>query len=410
MSTKKRRFFSGSTLEQAVISAASEYELAPAEVAYRKVEKRHGFLRAQRRVIIEVDPANPRLDKPGASPPPLPVRRPVDAGFTKISRRGGEEAEDSDAAEEPAVSKPTAPAREERARAPRPERAERAPRSRERSDGGEREAPARAPAAASEGEDRGGRPARGADRGGEGGSKQGGDRGPRGARPPREARSPGEARGPRTGGAPREEQVGEERGRGGRPPRRNDEREVPRRPERPSAPAPRPEEREEKPVRAAEPPRRKTEEPEMDLMEAAETAVDRLLALTDLDVDFDIEIDGDRIEVDLGGPERDVLLEEQGRALFSIELLVPILIRGLNGQRVFCHVDAGGYRAEREEELRELALEMAEQVAASGEEKTLDWLNPAERRVVHMALADHESVETESEGRGYLKRLTIWPL
>ncbi|MCB1057941.1 MAG: hypothetical protein KDD11_20775 [Acidobacteria bacterium] len=351
MSTKKRRFFSGSTLEQAVIAAASEYQLAPAEVAYKKVEKRHGFLRAQRRVIIEVDPANPKLDEPGEGPPPLPTRRPVDAGFTRITRGGVEEPEDAVEAEEAAEE---------------PE------------------------AAASEGEP----PRR--EKGGRGQTERGGRDGRREHQPEGRERRSGSGR---DGGRERREKSGEPRGEARPAERRGKEPEERR-------PAAKPPEEGRKAAKPAAP----REEPEMDLMEAAEIAVDRLLAVTDLDVDFDLEIEGDRVAVDLGGPECDVLLEDQGKALFSIELLVPILIRGLCGERVFCHVDASGYRADREDELRELALEMAEEVVASGEEKTLDWLNPAERRVVHMALADHEGVETESEGRGYLKRLTIWPL
>ena len=36
-----RRFFSGSTLDQAVMMAARHYEIEPAELAYRQIEKRH---------------------------------------------------------------------------------------------------------------------------------------------------------------------------------------------------------------------------------------------------------------------------------------------------------------------------------------------------------------------------------
>ncbi len=65
MSAAKRRFFSGNTIEQAVISAASAFGLEPSEVAYKQVEKKHGFLKVRRRVVIEVDATAPRREAPG---------------------------------------------------------------------------------------------------------------------------------------------------------------------------------------------------------------------------------------------------------------------------------------------------------------------------------------------------------
>jgi hypothetical protein len=56
----KRRFFSGSSLDQAVMAAARHYEVEPGELAYRQIEKKHGFLRTRRAVMIAVEPEQPR--------------------------------------------------------------------------------------------------------------------------------------------------------------------------------------------------------------------------------------------------------------------------------------------------------------------------------------------------------------
>ena len=69
MSAAEGRFFSGSTLSQAILAAARHYGLAAEEVAYRVREKRHGFVTLHRGVIIEVDPTAPRR----AAPAPAPV-------------------------------------------------------------------------------------------------------------------------------------------------------------------------------------------------------------------------------------------------------------------------------------------------------------------------------------------------
>ena len=68
MNDPKRRFFSGDTLKQALIQAANHYHLVPEEIAYRTIEKRHGFLKARRKVMIEVDPEAPRRDPAAARP------------------------------------------------------------------------------------------------------------------------------------------------------------------------------------------------------------------------------------------------------------------------------------------------------------------------------------------------------
>ncbi len=55
-----RRFFSGNSLAQAMMAATRHYGLPPEQLAYAIHEKRHGFVRRTRNVVIEVDPAAPR--------------------------------------------------------------------------------------------------------------------------------------------------------------------------------------------------------------------------------------------------------------------------------------------------------------------------------------------------------------
>ena len=66
--TTERKYFSGSSLEIALMQAARHHGLQPEEVAYRKIEKRHGFLRSRKGVVIEVDPESPRLAADGVMP------------------------------------------------------------------------------------------------------------------------------------------------------------------------------------------------------------------------------------------------------------------------------------------------------------------------------------------------------
>jgi len=66
-----KKFFSGNTIEQAVLQAARFFQIDPELVAYEQVERRHGFLKVRRRVVIGVNSENPRRE------PSLAVAEPA---------------------------------------------------------------------------------------------------------------------------------------------------------------------------------------------------------------------------------------------------------------------------------------------------------------------------------------------
>lgn len=70
-----KKFFSGNTLEQAVLQAGRFFKIEPEEVAYEQVERRHGFLKVRRRVVIGVDPESFRTSTPASDASP---QRPAD--------------------------------------------------------------------------------------------------------------------------------------------------------------------------------------------------------------------------------------------------------------------------------------------------------------------------------------------
>ncbi len=100
MSGPARRFFSADTEALAVMEAAAHFGLEPAELAYRPVEKKHGFLRRPK-VVIEVDTASPRRQAGVAVSPERPTVAPASA--TGVERAP---ARDRDAAGSLAPSRP----------------------------------------------------------------------------------------------------------------------------------------------------------------------------------------------------------------------------------------------------------------------------------------------------------------
>jgi spoIIIJ-associated protein len=148
-------------------------------------------------------------------------------------------------------------------------------------------------------------------------------------------------------------------------------------------------------------------QPAADPAEVARLA-DRMLQGLGLDVRAEARDAGATIEVDIAGGDRDVLLARKGEGLNATQyLLNRILYRGRRGKKI--HVDSGGFRRLREEEIVEIARRAAEKARASGEEIPLSPLNPYERRLVHLALAEMDGVETRSIGDGFLKKVVIVP-
>ena len=72
-------------------------------------------------------------------------------------------------------------------------------------------------------------------------------------------------------------------------------------------------------------------------------------------------------------------------------------------------VDVGDWREKREEQLRRMALSAAQRVKFSKESVAMSYLNSAERRIIHIALAENPDVETRSEGEKRERRLVIEP-
>jgi len=112
---------------------------------------------------------------------------------------------------------------------------------------------------------------------------------------------------------------------------------------------------------------------------------------------------------DLDGRDKEILLERGAEVLKAIEHLA---FRALRLEPAFhekIHIDSGGYRALRFEELKMTARVAAERVQASKQPFRLNPMSSRERRIVHLALKDLPGVRTESLGVGEERQVVIHP-
>jgi spoIIIJ-associated protein len=122
-------------------------------------------------------------------------------------------------------------------------------------------------------------------------------------------------------------------------------------------------------------------------------------------IDVDQTADGPRIN--LAGEEAELLVRHRGEPLKALQHVVDMAFgRALPGeQRVF--VDALEYRKGKDIELRRMAKFLAEKAQQSGVDQQLGPLNPYERRIVHLAVAEVPGATSESVGDAFSKTVMI---
>jgi spoIIIJ-associated protein len=152
-------------------------------------------------------------------------------------------------------------------------------------------------------------------------------------------------------------------------------------------------------------------EPEMVEVDT-ERAGDFLEGLLDaLDVDGDITtwIDGVGGHIDLEGPDLNMLVGSNGETLDALQELTRLAVLRQSKRRVRLLLDINGFRARQRQQLISIVQTTVEQVIKTREEHEFQPMTPAERKVVHDAVAAIDGVHTESLGEEPNRRVVIRP-
>lgn len=115
------------------------------------------------------------------------------------------------------------------------------------------------------------------------------------------------------------------------------------------------------------------------------------------------------IYADLYGKDKEILVARGGEVLKALEHLAFRALGLEPMQHEKIHLDCGGFRALRFEELRMTARVAAERVQTSQQPFQLNPMSSRERRIVHLALKDMPGVRTESVGSGEERQVVIHP-
>jgi spoIIIJ-associated protein len=111
--------------------------------------------------------------------------------------------------------------------------------------------------------------------------------------------------------------------------------------------------------------------------------------------------------INLEGEDGGVLIRRGGEGLQALQHVVATTFRKQLGDDNRIVIDCNRFRRDKDAELKQMALFMAEKARSSGAPQEMGPLNPYERRIVHLAIAEDSNVTSESIGDAFMKTVII---
>lgn len=141
-------------------------------------------------------------------------------------------------------------------------------------------------------------------------------------------------------------------------------------------------------------------------MEELAKFIQNILRLAHWQLEFQISPIEEFLKVDFRGEDAGLLLSHQAEVMKAFEYICNRVFEYKTKKVVF---DCNDYRSLREQELTLMAQVAVENVKKYRQPHKFSPMSPDERRILHLALADHPDVRTESEGIGENRKVVILP-
>ena len=125
------------------------------------------------------------------------------------------------------------------------------------------------------------------------------------------------------------------------------------------------------------------------------------------DLTASVEETPEATRINLDGEDGGLLIRRGGEGLQALQHLVATAFRRQLGEDNRIVVDCNHYRRDKDAELKRMAHFMADKAKSSGISQEMGPLNPYERRIVHLAIAEDPSVSSESIGDAFMKTVII---
>jgi spoIIIJ-associated protein len=135
--------------------------------------------------------------------------------------------------------------------------------------------------------------------------------------------------------------------------------------------------------------------------------VQRVVAAMGLELVPNIEEAKEGTRINLEGEDGGVLVRRGGEGLQALQHVVATAFRKQLGDDNRIVIDCNGFRKDKDAELRQMARFIADKARSSSVPQEMGPLNPYERRIVHLAIAEDSTVTSESIGDAFMKTVII---
>ena len=126
-----------------------------------------------------------------------------------------------------------------------------------------------------------------------------------------------------------------------------------------------------------------------------------------IDAEFEFEEEDELLKVNIISKSSGMIIGRRGETLDSLQFLTGLVVNRNNTIYRKIILDTENYRKKRESTLENLANRIASKVEKSGRSKTLEPMNPYERRIIHSTLQKNKYVETFSVGEEPNRKVVI---
>jgi spoIIIJ-associated protein len=150
--------------------------------------------------------------------------------------------------------------------------------------------------------------------------------------------------------------------------------------------------------------------PVSDQAEHAARFTEELVRTMGFSASIRTEIDEDDVTVHVEGDGLGALVGPRGVTIQALQEVVRAVVQHhAGGHSAWIHVDVAGYRERRRQALAEFARQVASEVSTTGEERALEPMGAADRKVVHDVVSEIDGVSTTSEGEEPRRRVVVLP-